>query len=268
MAYRNWVFTWNNFTADHQEILKEAGSFVVYQHEVGKEGTDHLQGYIELQKKARLSAMKKLLPTAHWESRKGTADQAYDYCTKEDTRVAGPWEFGERKQQGARSDLIKAKKVLDDGGTVLDIADTDFAAYCKYHKSFDRYKREICPKRNWEMEVLVYWGAPGTGKTRKAFEENPSAYFKPQGEWWDGYTGQDVIILDDFYGTLPWGFLLKLLDRYPLLLPFKGGFHQMASKKIIITSNVDIDEWYDFINKPAMKVEALARRITHKTHFN
>ena len=211
--------------------------------------------------------MKKLHRSVHWEVRRGSQKQAIDYCSKEDTKIAGPWEFGEKKCAGKRTDLDAAKAVLDEGGEVIDIADTDFQAYCKYHKAFDRYKREITPHRNWEMEVLVYWGDSGTGKTRKAHEDHPDAYFKPHGDWWDGYTGQETVVIDDFYGQMSWTFLLQLLDRYKLMVPNKGGFHQFVSKRIIFTSNVDIHEWYDFENKPKMKIEALQRRITKKVTF-
>lgn len=39
--------------------------------------------------------MKKLCPRSHWEPVK--RDNGVDaYCMKEDTRVEGPWEFGEK----------------------------------------------------------------------------------------------------------------------------------------------------------------------------
>lgn len=275
MAYRRWCFTWHadendEWPEDRDQQLIENTKFVCFQEERGAEdGKLHLQGYAEFDRKMRLTALKKAMCTRiSWRSCKGTQEQNIAYCTKEDTRVNGPWEFGERARPGTRTDIAALKNVLDEGGSIRDVAEQDFEAFLKYHKGLDRYKREITPRRNWEMEVLVYWGAPGTGKTRKAFEDNPDAYFKPTGDWWDGYEGQECVIIDDFYGNMPWTFLLQLLDRYPLLVPYKGGFHQFTSKRIIFTSNVDVSEWYDFAMKPKMKLDALLRRITHKTHFN
>jgi hypothetical protein len=43
----------------------------------------------------------------HCEKRRGSRDQARDYCRKEDTRKDGPWEVGQWKAGGAgrRTDL-------------------------------------------------------------------------------------------------------------------------------------------------------------------
>lgn len=67
-------------------------------------GALHFQGYIEMPKPMRFGAIKKLLKceSAHLEARKGTPQQAADYCRKEDSRFDGPWELGELTKQGQR----------------------------------------------------------------------------------------------------------------------------------------------------------------------
>jgi len=53
----------------------------------------HIQFFVNLPDKARLSALKKVCGQAHYEPVK-INNGADDYCLKEDTRVEGPWEFG------------------------------------------------------------------------------------------------------------------------------------------------------------------------------
>lgn len=120
--------------------------------------------------------------------------------------------------------------------------------------------------------IEVYWGASGTGKTRKAIDENPGAYIltKPNGNscvWFDGYEGQSCLILDEFYGWVQYDLLLRLLDRYPLKVQTKGGFVEMSATKFIITSNKPWKEWYPNIQEQSA-LERRFREYGHITHFN
>lgn len=45
-------------------------------------GTRHLQGYIELPNRLRIAGLRKLLPGCHIEARRGSAEQARNYCSK------------------------------------------------------------------------------------------------------------------------------------------------------------------------------------------
>ncbi len=47
----------------------------------------------------RCAAINKFDKAIHCESVKRTPNTAADYCMKEDTRIEGPWEFGERPVQ-------------------------------------------------------------------------------------------------------------------------------------------------------------------------
>jgi len=64
------------------------------QLEKGKEGTVHIQFFLNFAKPGKtLTALKKVDKHAHFEIVKRD-NGASDYCLKEETRLEGPWEFG------------------------------------------------------------------------------------------------------------------------------------------------------------------------------
>lgn len=98
----HWVFTWNNYPDNYSEIFRSNRSNIkrlTCGHEVGEEGTKHLQGYCEFTKKVRLSFILNMMGDHkfHWEkkAKKSTVQQAIEYCWKEDSHpyvqdMAGP----------------------------------------------------------------------------------------------------------------------------------------------------------------------------------
>lgn len=141
---------------------------------------------------------------------------------------------------------------MDSGKRELEIAQDHFPTWVKHYKGFERYRTLKITSRNPKNEVTVkvFVGPTGTGKSRAAFDEAPHAYImmRPQKSsgsiWFDGYTGQDTVILEEFYGWLPWDFILRLFDRYPLRVEQKGTTVEMAATKFIITSNHFPEKWY------------------------
>lgn len=81
----NWCFTLNNYTDEEIVAIKAIDyKYLVFGYEVGENGTPHLQGYIELTKRLRFGGVKKLFPPrVHLEARRGTAEEAADYCKKD-----------------------------------------------------------------------------------------------------------------------------------------------------------------------------------------
>ena len=70
----------------------------------------------------------------------------------------------------------------------------------------------------------MLWGPSGTGKSRFVAARWPDAFWKaPESKWWDGYSGHETVVLDDFkdYG-MPLVDLQRLLDWYPLWVEVKG----------------------------------------------
>lgn len=236
------------------DYLKTAGTkYMIYQLEKGDNGNLHYQGYIIFFSARTLPQMKKLFPGAHCEIRRGTHEQARDYCEKEDTRQAGPWEYGDEPQtKGKRNDMAAFKKALEEGKSELEIAEDDetFAPWARYNKVIERFKRlKSAKSRKWMTKTLVLWGPSGTGKTKYANEVDGNAYWvkKPgnnQNVNFDGYDGQETVIIDEFYGWLPYDLLCRMCDRYPLMVDTKGGMTNFYPKTIIITSNQEPSKWY------------------------
>lgn len=254
------MFTLNN-PQPEEDPNSWGGHYCVWQLERGEEGTPHYQGYIVFKSHKRLTSMKAINPRAHWELRFGTHEQAHAYCTKEETRVDGPWSYGEPPSQGKRTDLIGLKRRLDAGATFAELADDEemFVTLSQYPKAYGIYHMAKAKPRDEKPMVLVLFGVPGRGKSYYWKRNYPEAYVKPIGPWWDGYEQQETVVIDDFQGTLLWSFLLHLLDGYPLLVEVKGGTRVFNSKTIIITSNLHPRDWYS--DSVKHNYAALERRI-------
>lgn len=264
-----YVFTINNHTVEEEKGLSSLYlpdgpvTYVTFGREVGESGTPHLQGYIELRRKTRLRGVKALpgLSRAHLEIRRGSADEARIYCHKDGDFV----QYGViSKGPGQRKDLLQVQRKLDEGVPMVDIAQEHFGSYVRYHKSFEEYRNLRLPKLARDVEVYCLYGLPGTGKTRFVFESFPDCYITsdPTLKWFDGYMGEEVMLIDDYRGDGVGSFLLRLLDRYPLRLPVKGGHVPMAATKVFITSNMEPPFGHGDI------IEPLRRRFKKVIHLN
>lgn len=157
---------------------------MVGQLEKGESGTPHLQFFIRFKSNKR--AKEAQIEGAHCEIARN-AKNAIKYCQKEDTRVSGPWEFGERLK-GSGGDHKSTKLELCQMTNEEIMADPNISMYQAIQ--IKKFKALYYKEPQEEPEGLRgewYWGEPGTGKSRKAYEENPGAYRKAQSKWWDGY---------------------------------------------------------------------------------
>lgn len=84
---RAWCWTLNNYTSEEVEAIGQSTlRYIIFGYETGKEGTPHLQGYLESDKPLSMAAIKKMpgLYRAHLAIREGTREEARDYCLKGD----------------------------------------------------------------------------------------------------------------------------------------------------------------------------------------
>lgn len=188
---KNWCFTINNYTdVPNWELLQDHVEYLVYQGEVGENGTPHLQGYISLKQRHKwqwIQTIDSCFKTAHFEVAKGTAAQNREYCTKDEGRIEGPYEHGKvPKGQGARSDLAAACELVKTRD-VKAVAEEYPTVFVKYYKGLDELRKKVQPKTTvvpFEMskfkreplelkKATLVWGESGTGKTSWAL-----AHFK------------------------------------------------------------------------------------------
>lgn len=260
---KRWSFTLNNPTDQEELSLKGLvssgqASYIVIGKERGESGTFHFQGYVEVTSRLELSSVKLLIPRAHLEKSRGSAQSNLDYCTKEDRDA---FVDGSPMQQGRRTDLLEIKEAIDEGTTPDEIADSHFGTWVVYRRSFEAYAARNPVRRNFKTQVHVLWGKTGTGKTRFCHDQvmDQQVWTPGDFQWFDGYSGQELVIIDDYRGEYSMPMILKLLDRYPMQVPIKGGFTNWRPKKVYITSNVPPEQWYD-CDFPSR--EALKRRFT------
>nr|QXP07656.1 MAG: replication associated protein [Arizlama virus] len=293
---KNWCFTiQTNITS---EQLKEGDSeheplglwndesmeYLVYQLEKAPTtGQLHFQGFVCLKKKSFMSALKKINTTAHWEATRGTPKQAADYCKKDDTRQAGPWEFGTQPDdRGKLSATAIAMAMIKNREPMEDIAEEVPQAIVRSSRGLMELKRLVWKSPDWrDVQVTWLWGPTGCGKTRTAFASKCADGRNPyivttNGQWWDGYDGQDTIIFDEFYGQIRCADMLRWLDGYPLQLPVKGSFASAFWTKVYITSNQSPDKtwtkessWNEAAHStiPLEVREAFFRRISNVVHM-
>ena len=235
----------------------------------------HLQLYASAKQPMKLPAWLQCLnglpaAAAHLEECKGDEASNLAYVSKEDSRAPGetPVTLGAKQQQGKRSDLASAIATMREGG-IKRVAEEHPTTFARTHRGLIALHNETMDTqrdRSTAPTVIVLFGPTGTGKTRAAYEE-AEATGKPfynkmsDNKWWDGYRGEEVCIVDEYYDQFELPYLLKLIDRYPMRVEYKGGSCQMRVTHWIFTSNYDPkSHWY--VSAAEVSRQALFRRIT------
>lgn len=263
---RACLWTLNNYSSDDISTLRNVSAkcrYLIWGYEVAPTtGTPHLQGYVVWKNPQSLDAWADSC-SKHMYVQKpnGTHTQNRDYCKKPDTKdpahAAKPFEeYGELPEQGKRTDWEAVLTDLKQGKAVGDVLEEN-PHLLPYQRAIREAKNLLLKPIHREVNVVVLCGEPGSGKTRWAYDHHPDLYAKPPGEWWDGYAGEKCVLLDDFYGWVKYHDLLRVLDRYPLSVPIKGGFVNAQWNTVVITSNTMPWEWY----KQVPDIRALRRRI-------
>lgn len=266
---REWVFTINNWSdVDITNLYKIEARYKCWAPEVGAKGTPHIQGYIAFKDAKTRKAVSKLIPRAWLAARspKSSPQNARNYIVgpyskdgKEKPFNKDAVEVGTIPKQGERNDLKDFHDAIQAGKRGRSLSEDHLALRAKYprleqilineddkQRAIDMYERGERP------EIHIRWGEPGVGKSKYVYDKHKASniYELNLGDgsggsvWWDGYDGEEVVLINDFDGELGWKYLLRLLDRYPFRLQVKGSHRWRLCKYIYITSNCSPDQWY------------------------
>ncbi len=269
---KNWAFTLNNYTEEEEEALKnlvpDTVKYLIFQPEVGENGTPHLQGYMQVRKKRTLGGVKKLQGRAHWEPQalEATVDHNIHYCSKpipgcgcahcreagRHPRVGPTVVLGEPTLvAGQRNDLVAFRDAVKSRKRKREIVEDDdliktFAKYPRLHATLS----SIYLRRDFQTDLEIHWGIPNAGKSTYVRNKYPEAYNLSQprdggkGFWWDDYDGEEVVIVEEFHGQMYQDMFCSLINLYPLKVESKGGGMPFMASKVVIVSNMDPMMWW------------------------
>lgn len=190
------LFSYTEHLPRLRVLIDEPGiSYVLWGEEVCPNTNRlHLQGYIQLSERKRLSTLKSLIGIAsiHLEACNGSSDDNEEYCTKDGTNIE---RYGERR-------FIKARKKLKAGekfeavveavkmGWSLQEVITEFPdLYIKHHTGIEKLFKvfnektptifygpfRFCIQPSWEKSVVIV-GPTGIGKTQYSKTLIPKPY--------------------------------------------------------------------------------------------
>lgn len=277
--HRAVLITRNNPPDDWEKAFEDSRiSFYIYQFEKGNETeTLHIQAYVEFNGQVHFSTLKNMFEGARIDPRRGTAEQAITYCSKEETRVRGPFTSGVPRVKAAKLKLMDLLKMIEDGKTVLDcheIAPAETILNKKHMLEHSQLLNERKTKkhleetfkeaslRNWQEEAIekllkqdsrkVLWVVDEKGNTGKTwlskwlfFQFN--AMILNNGKTADiahAYDNQDIVVFDfsrSQEGHINYGVIENLKNG--CIFSGKYGSRQkiFVEPKIIVFSNFEPD---------------------------
>lgn len=145
---------------------------------------------------------------------------------------------------------------------LLDFDNIDKSVVVQHYNNLKKIGSDnMIPPQRQDVTVKIFWGITGSGKSHKAFHEAGEIFYaKPStNKWWDGYRGQENVVIDEFNGDINIIHLLKWFDKWPCLVETKGGTVPLLATKFWLTSNLHPCNWWEKVSDAHM--EALKRRV-------
>lgn len=265
---RSWVATVNNYTDDEVAWFKQfRPKKLAVGFEVGESGTKHLQIMVMFDEKKTRSAISKMKGFKRaWTEPCHHPCEAWDYSLKDEH--ADNIIHGERPEPGKRTDLKEICDLVLTGKRKVDeICEELPDVMHQYGRTLTKVE-DIALRKRFRREMtkgVWIYGPTGTGKSHRAFEGySPDTHYLwklNDKNWQDGYTGQEIVIINDFRGEISYNELLQMIDKWPHNVPRRGREPApFLAKKVIITSSLSPQQAYHR-RMEEDSIEQLLRRL-------
>lgn len=239
-----WCITYNNPTVTCKqliEMMERSGKVKGYafQKEVSRSGTPHMQMYIEFSDKGqRATGVRKVLGTNALSTFKcrGSKKANIIYCTKEDTRVEGPFVWGtcldnKSGNQGERTDINELYAMISEKEKITnEMREMYPGLFIRYAKNIEKVLHDVRVERMKKKEkeqfkeiameirkygkiingqrqrhIELFVGPTGCGKTTiakaTAAWRDEDLYEKDgKNKWWDSYKDEPAVLIDEWVG--------------------------------------------------------------------
>ena len=267
---RKYQLTFNNpdkhKNCSHQAIKEKLSGWenIIYWcmcDEISK--TPHTHLFVQFKNPVYFSSIKKIFSSAHIEEAQGTSEENRAYIRKE-----GKWEQTEKgttnlkdtfeewgtmqkSGQGKRNDLANLYQMIKDGYSNVEILENNPDNILNL-QHIDKARLEILSSRyksERRLNLLVTYvsGLTGFGKSRYILDSHGDSNVYRVTDYkhpFDTYSGEDVLVFEEFRSDLPIGNMLNYLDIYPLQLPARYNNRQACYNFIYIVSNWKLEDQY------------------------
>lgn len=284
---KNWFGTHNDpeyLDEDELRYVLDANRdlveyFVMFKEEAPTTGKEHYHSLVVLNKIKRAHVCINIDPRGVWEKCRTNALSCYKYISKDGqryfefgTRPANIQRFIENSSEETRKRRMEKSK--NDGkfremvqrAKVHDMSITDEMLYARFRQYFDDLlaKSFTAEVYQGDLKFKNLWiqGPPGIGKSRLVWDFARDfglrVYPKNQNKWFDGYNGQEIILIDDACPDQMKYIVEKLKvwsDRYSFMAEIKGSSRMINCKDfyLIVTSNYRLEYCFSDVDGRAIE---------------
>ena len=244
---RSWMFVCNDYIPEDdrhlQSVIEAYCSYGVYGHR-----TESIHGYIELKNAKTEKQILSLFTRCQVEPRSGTPTEARDSCIEGSTNIYTYGKFP--KGQGKRTDLDMVRNNIKRG---IRTKPSDTSQQGR--RLLETLESEPEKERDWKPTVFWLYGKFPDQLMRRAIGMCEDPYTARYPLLWEGYNGQESVILDDFSAIwFSCEELMRLLGEFPYPVKTGRGKRQLLAKTIIIITYDDPTDLFP-------KTSVIPRRI-------